>query len=100
MSLSLFIFVILYVYIQILVTFGTVVYSFILQWVFLLHYRKLGLPVKGLKKELISTLKLHMDNSSQGMSLHTKNTHFISISCMECNKKECGLVCILVSKLL
>ncbi|CAN7138129.1 unnamed protein product [Brassica rapa subsp. narinosa] len=63
MSLSLFIFVILYVYIQILVTFGTVVYSFILQWVFLLHYRKLGLPVKGLKKELISTLKLHMDNN-------------------------------------
>ncbi|XP_013631817.1 PREDICTED: DNA-(apurinic or apyrimidinic site) lyase, chloroplastic-like isoform X1 [Brassica oleracea var. oleracea] len=26
--------------------------------------RKLGLPVKGLKKELISTLQLHMDNSS------------------------------------
>lgn len=47
---------------------------------FLLHYRKLGLPVKGLKKELISTLQLHMDNSSPGMSLHTKNTHFISVS--------------------
>ncbi|RID67448.1 hypothetical protein BRARA_D02529, partial [Brassica rapa] len=30
--------------------------------------RKLGLPVKGLKKELISTLKLHMDNSSQDES--------------------------------
>ncbi|CAN7062916.1 unnamed protein product [Brassica rapa subsp. trilocularis] len=27
-------------------------------------FLKLGLPVKGLKKELISTLKLHMDNSS------------------------------------
>ncbi|CAG7908384.1 unnamed protein product [Brassica rapa] len=75
MSLSLFIFVIVYVYIQILVTFGTVVYSFILQWVFLLHYRKLGLPVKGLKKELISTLKLHMDNNeSSGAEKETTSS--------------------------
>lgn len=31
------------------------------------EYRKLGLPVKGRKQELISTLRLHMDSNLSGM---------------------------------
>lgn len=45
------------------------------------EYRKLGLPVKGRKQELISTLRLHMDSNLPGMSLHVENTH-VSMSCM------------------
>ncbi|KAJ4904044.1 hypothetical protein Rs2_17995 [Raphanus sativus] len=40
--------------------------------------RKLGLPVKGLKKELISTLRLHMDSNSPDESSGAEKTETTS----------------------